>query len=78
MHTAVKISGVYDGPVIHVLDASRAVTVCSSLMDAVLKQELMAYLRSQRLFRRSRHATQKRGKQGQIVDAVSISERPDS
>lgn len=42
MHTAVKISGVYDGPVIHVLDASRAVTVCSSLMDAVLKQELMA------------------------------------
>ena len=44
----------------------------------VLKQELMAYLRSQRLFRRSRHATQKRGKQGQIVDAVSISERPAS
>ena len=41
----------------------------------VLKQELMACLRSQRLFRRSRHATQKRGKQGQIVDAVSISER---
>ena len=44
----------------------------------VLKQELMAHLRSQRLFRRSRHATQKRGKQGQIVDAVSISERPAS
>ena len=44
----------------------------------VLKQELIAYLRSQRLFRRSRHATQKRGKQGQIVDAVSISERPAS
>jgi IS30 family transposase len=44
----------------------------------VLKQELMAHLRAQRIFRRSRHATQKRGKQGQIVDAVSISERPAS
>jgi 5-methyltetrahydrofolate--homocysteine methyltransferase len=41
MHTAVKISPVYDGPIIHVLDASRAVTVCSSLLDATLKQELM-------------------------------------
>ena len=41
MHTAVKIAPVYDGPVIHVLDASRAVTVCSSLLDAMLKSELM-------------------------------------
>ncbi len=44
----------------------------------MLKQELMPYLRSERVFRRSRHATQKRGRQGQIVDAVSISERPAS
>jgi IS30 family transposase len=44
----------------------------------VLKQELMAHLRSQRAFRRSRHATQKRGKNGRIVDAVPISERPAS
>jgi IS30 family transposase len=44
----------------------------------VLKQELMAYLRSQRRFRRSRHATQKTGVHGQIVGAVSISERPAS
>ena len=44
----------------------------------VLKQELMAHLRSQRAFRRSRHATQKRGAKGTIVDAVPISERPPS
>ena len=44
----------------------------------VLKQELMAHLRSQRRFRRSRHATQKGGEHGQIVGAVSISERPAS
>ena len=44
----------------------------------VLKQELMAHLRSERRFRRSRHATQKRGRNGTIVDAVPISERPAS
>jgi IS30 family transposase len=44
----------------------------------VLKQELMAHLRSDRRFRRSRHATQKRGANGRIVDAVPISERPPS
>lgn len=44
----------------------------------VLKEELMAHLRSDRRFRRSRHATQKRGSNGKIVDAVPISERPPS
>ena len=43
-----------------------------------LKQELIAHLRSQRRFRRSRHATQKTGERGQIVNAISISERPAS
>jgi len=33
MHTAVKISPQYSGPVIHVLDASRSVGVVSSLLD---------------------------------------------
>jgi IS30 family transposase len=42
----------------------------------LLKQELMAHLRSQRRFRRSRHATQKTGERGQIGNAISISERP--
>ena len=44
----------------------------------VLKEELMAHLRSDRRFRRSRHATQKRGSNGKIVGAVPISERPPS
>ena len=44
----------------------------------VPKKELMEHLRSQRRFRRSRHATQKTGVHGQIVGAVSISERPAS
>ena len=33
-HTAVKIAPEYDGPVVHVLDASRAVDVVSSLLGA--------------------------------------------
>lgn len=41
-----------------------------------LKKELVAHLRRQRLRRRSRHASAKGQGRGQIVDAVSISERP--
>jgi 5-methyltetrahydrofolate--homocysteine methyltransferase len=33
IHAAVKVAPNYSGPAIHVLDASRSVTVCSSLMN---------------------------------------------
>ena len=42
----------------------------------VLKKELLAHLRSKRSSRRARAAAAQPGLQGQIVDAVSISERP--
>jgi 5-methyltetrahydrofolate--homocysteine methyltransferase len=42
MHTAVKIEPVYDHPVVHVLDASRAVTVVSSLLDKELRDDFAA------------------------------------
>lgn len=41
-----------------------------------LKKELLQHLRRTRGMRRSRHYTQKTELHGQIVDAVSISERP--
>ena len=44
----------------------------------VLKKELMEHLRTRRAVRRSRHATMKGKRVGQIPDAVSISERPAS
>lgn len=44
----------------------------------VLKKELLTCLRSQRVMRRSRHASLKRKGLGGIVDAISISERPAS
>src|SRR5271169_2808232 len=42
----------------------------------VLKQELVKHLRSQRRIRRSRHASVHGHRSGQIVDAISIRERP--
>jgi IS30 family transposase len=42
----------------------------------VLKKELMDHLRSKRRMRRSRHASEHGHRRGQIVDAISIRERP--
>jgi len=42
----------------------------------VLKKELLGHLRSRRTFRRSRQATLRKQSRGQIVDAISIRERP--
>jgi len=42
----------------------------------VLKKELLGQLRTQRTIRRSRHATLRKQSRGQIVDAISIRERP--
>ena len=41
-HTAVKISPHYDGPVVHVLDASRAVPVVSSLLSSDGRADFVA------------------------------------
>jgi 5-methyltetrahydrofolate--homocysteine methyltransferase len=39
-HTAVKIAPAYDNPVVHVLDASRAVNVVAALLDPKQKSAL--------------------------------------
>src|SRR5271169_6648187 len=51
---------------------------CSLFIQArgVLKKELMDHLRSKRRMRRSRHASEHGHSRGQIVDAISIRERP--
>merc|ERR1719422_702821 len=46
-HTAVKISPRYSEPAIHVLDASRSVVVCSSLMDPSAKQDYIEDIREE-------------------------------
>jgi 5-methyltetrahydrofolate--homocysteine methyltransferase len=42
VHTALRIDPAYDGPVIHVLDASRAVGVASSLVSDTQREPLIA------------------------------------
>ncbi len=42
VHTAVKVAPNYSGPVTHVLDASRAVGVVSTLMSETLKDDFVA------------------------------------
>jgi IS30 family transposase len=42
----------------------------------VLKKELIGHLRSKRCIRRSQHASKKGHEKGQIVEAISIRERP--
>jgi 5-methyltetrahydrofolate--homocysteine methyltransferase len=47
MHTAVKIAEQYDGGVIHVLDASRSVTVAGSLLSKEQKPEFLSGIRNE-------------------------------
>jgi 5-methyltetrahydrofolate--homocysteine methyltransferase len=58
-HTAVKIAPGYAQPVIHVLDASRAVGVVSSLINPQLKPAYVAGIRSEYEKVRQRHTEQK-------------------
>jgi 5-methyltetrahydrofolate--homocysteine methyltransferase len=54
-HTAVKIAPHYSGPVVHVLDASRAVPVAGSLLSAEQKPEFVRQLRADYEALRARH-----------------------
>jgi len=45
VHTAVKIEPKYRGPTVHVLDASRAVSVAGSLLSRTLRDEFVAEVR---------------------------------
>jgi len=47
IHAAVKVAPHYSGPAIHVLDASRSVTVCSTLMNKDLREEYAAGIRAE-------------------------------
>uniref|UniRef100_A0A3P9I2P3 Methionine synthase n=1 Tax=Oryzias latipes TaxID=8090 RepID=A0A3P9I2P3_ORYLA len=46
-HTAVKIAPRYSCPVIHVLDASRSVVVCSQLLDETMKEDYFEELKEE-------------------------------
>jgi len=62
-HTAVKISQHYSQPIVHVLDASRAVPVVSALISAEQKPAFVAQLRADYERTRAAHA----GQQAKLV-----------
>jgi 5-methyltetrahydrofolate--homocysteine methyltransferase len=57
-HTAVKIAPAYHGPVVHVLDASRAVPVVSNLISEETRQAFAARNRDDQAKARALHAGQ--------------------
>jgi 5-methyltetrahydrofolate--homocysteine methyltransferase len=59
-HTAVKIEPKYDGPVIYVKDASRAVGVAQALVQTKTRSELIRKTREDNAKRRERHAGKSR------------------
>jgi len=72
MHTAVKIAGQYQQPVVHVTDASRCVQVASSLMSDNRKQSFVAELEQD--YARYRTRYQNRSEAEELLDINSARE----
>lgn len=73
IHTAVKISPHYDHPIVHVLDASRAVGVASNLLSKTNKQDFVAKIAGEYQGLRDAHARGRKKK-----DRISIGECRDN
>jgi 5-methyltetrahydrofolate--homocysteine methyltransferase len=63
MHTAIRIAPEYEHGVVHVLDASRSVTVAGSLLNEVLKKPFLENIDSEYAKLKSDFANKKSGKQ---------------
>jgi 5-methyltetrahydrofolate--homocysteine methyltransferase len=62
IHTAVKIDPVYDGPVVHVLDASRSVPVASELISHDTRDAFKAKIKDEYQKMRTEHASRQQAK----------------
>ncbi len=76
VHTAVKIAPHYGQPVIHVLDASRAVGVVSSLVSDDQKPAYVAEIAREQQAAREQHAGKRSGKED--ADAGRGARQPDA
>ena len=56
-HTAVKVDGKYDGPVVWVKDASRSVPTLAALLSDAQRPKLLADIKADYDSLRARHAT---------------------
>jgi 5-methyltetrahydrofolate--homocysteine methyltransferase len=77
-HTAVKIDPQYDGPVVYVKDASRAVGVCRQLVTPEMKPAYVAEVKAENVRRREQHAGKKvKGAQMTLGQARNNRFKPD-
>ena len=70
VHTAVKIVPNYDGPIVHVNDASRAVGVATSLISDTGREEYVAGVAAEYEALRDRHANRDKTSRLQTLDAA--------
>ena len=63
MHTAIRIAPEYEHGVVHVLDASRSVTVAGSLLNDILKKPFLENIDSEYFKLKTDFANKKSGKQ---------------
>ena len=70
VHTAVKIEQNYKGPVVHVLDASRAVGVASNLLSDTARDHFVADTRTEYEELRIRRAERQRDVKRQSIEAA--------
>jgi 5-methyltetrahydrofolate--homocysteine methyltransferase len=72
IHAAVKVAPNYSGPVIHVLDASRSVTVCSTLLNDDNKQAYVDGIRAEYDKAREAHLNKKSDKRYKSIEEARV------
>ncbi|SDL30271.1 methionine synthase (B12-dependent) [Pedobacter sp. ok626] len=68
IHAAVKVAPNYSGPAIHVLDASRSVTVASTLMNKDTREEYIAGIRAEYDKAREAHLNKRSDKRFKTIE----------
>ncbi len=68
IHAAVKIAPNYSGPAIHVLDASRSVTVCSNLMNRDTREEYIQNISHEYSISREAHLNKRTDKRFKTIE----------
>jgi 5-methyltetrahydrofolate--homocysteine methyltransferase len=68
IHAAVKVAPNYSGPAVHVLDASRSVTVCSTLMSDENREAYISGIRGEYDKAREAHLSKKSDKQFKSIE----------
>ena len=76
-HTAVRIAPHYDAPVVHVLDASRAVGVAQALLSAEQRPDFVARVRAEQAHEREAYAARGAGRQVTLAQARANAARLD-